>query len=468
MRMRKATRMGTLFTAVTLASMGVASAAHAQIEPGFNAPQSDKSVSLTIHKHEGNEKLDKYTGQQQQPQGKAIAGVTFTVQEAGFDEGSGCKSIDLALPASWEKIAKAKPDSVCLLNDPVSMETNETGIAEFKQLSQKLYKVTETAGGKNLIKTPSAPFLVTLPMPVDPNKWVYDVHAYPKNVLTELDDFTKKAADPADEKGTKKFVPGALITWTIDATIPKVAFDYTEVTMTDTVPAGLQFKAVKSVKLSGEPLAATQDYTVTDSKIVLTEKGLAKLNPAAKKNDVKVTVELDTTVTDAILDGKTTNKVQLSLNGKTKDANGDTYWGSIQLTKQDKDAPNTKLSDAVFSIYEGKCEANGAVVAENLKTDQQGVFKQKLYIGNKEDATKDYCLKETAAPAGYILDSTGIDFTLSVANAQFTKNVTFDNVKVTGPHLPLTGAQGTALLTGAGILLLAVGAGTVYHARRRS
>ncbi|WHU59626.1 SpaH/EbpB family LPXTG-anchored major pilin [Trueperella pyogenes] len=467
MSTRKVTRFGAVFTVVTLASLGATSAANADPQSGFNVPDKNHSVSLTVHKHEGNEKLDKYTGQQQQPQGKAIAGVTFTVQEAGFLDGSECKSVDLALPASWEKIAKAKPDSVCLLNDPVSMETNETGIAEFKQLSQKLYKVTETAGGKNLIKTPSAPFLVTLPMPVDPNKWVYDVHAYPKNVLTELDDFTKKAADPADEKGTKKFVPGALITWTIDATIPKVAFDYTEVTMTDTVPAGLQFKAVKSVKLNAELLTSTE-YTVTDSKIVLTEKGLAKLNPAAKKNDVKVTVELDTTVTDAISDGKTTNKVQLSLNGKTKDANGDTYWGSIQLTKQDKDAPNTKLADAVFSIYEGKCEANGAVVAENLKTDQQGVFKQKLYIGNKEDATKDYCLKETAAPAGYILDSTGIDFTLSVANDQFTKNVTFDNVKVTGPHLPLTGAQGTALLTGAGILLLAVGAGTVYHARRRS
>ncbi|WP_461013115.1 SpaH/EbpB family LPXTG-anchored major pilin [Trueperella pyogenes] len=469
MSTRKVTRFGTVFTVVTLASLGATSAANADTQSGFNAPDKNHSVSLTVHKHEGNEKLDKYTGQQQQPQGKAIAGVTFTVQEAGFLDGSECKSVDLALPASWEKmkIAKAKPDSVCLLNAPVSMETNEAGIAEFKQLSQKLYKVTETAGGKNLIKTPSAPFLVTLPMPVDPNKWVYDVHAYPKNVLTELDDFTKKAADPADEKGTKKFVPGALITWTIDATIPKVAFDYTEVTMTDTVPAGLQFKAVKSVKLNAELLTSTE-YTATDGKIVLTEKGLAKLNPAAKKNDVKVTVELDTTVTDAILDGKTTNKVQLSLNGKTKEANGDTYWGSIQLTKQDKDAPNTKLSDAVFSIYEGKCEANGAVVAENLKTDQQGVFKQKLYIGNKEDATKDYCLKETAAPAGYILDSTGIDFTLSVANDQFMKNVTFDNVKVTGPHLPLTGAQGTALLTGAGILLLAVGAGTVYHARRRS
>ncbi|WP_434700006.1 pilin N-terminal domain-containing protein [Trueperella pyogenes] len=157
MSTRKVTRFGAVFTVVTLASLGATSAANADTQSGFNAPDKNHSVSLTVHKHEGNEKLDKYTGQQQQPQGKAIAGVTFTVQEAGFDEGSGCKSIDLALPASWEKIAKAKPDSVCLLNDPVSMETNETGIAEFKQLSQKLYKVTETAGGKNLIKTPSAP-----------------------------------------------------------------------------------------------------------------------------------------------------------------------------------------------------------------------------------------------------------------------------------------------------------------------
>lgn len=467
MRMRKATRMGTLFTAVTLASMGVASAAHAQIEPGFNAPQSDKSVSLTIHKHEGNDTLEEYTGQEQDLGSAAISDVTFSVQEVGFMENDKCQSVDLASPASWEKIAKATPSSVCNIGEAVTGKTDNSGIAKFTNLSQRLYKVMEIDGGKNLIKAPSTPFLVTLPMPVRENKWFYDVHVYPKNTLTEPGELTKAPSDPVDDQGKAKFIPGSIITWTITANVPQVGLDYKEVTLTDTVPTGLEITGVTSVKFGETALNATEHYSVEGGTIKLTEAGLGTLNPLVKKSDVKVVVELKTKVTKDISVGKTENKVQLSLNGKTKETSGTTYWGNLKVTKQDK-ADKKPLANAVFSVYAGKCADSGALVAEGLKTDADGVISHKLYVGKSDDATKDYCLKESAAPAGYILDSTGIDFTLSVANDQFTKNVTFDNVKVTGPHLPLTGAQGTALLTGAGILLLAVGAGTVYHARRRS
>lgn len=82
---------------------------------------------------------------------------------------------------------------MCLLNGPVSMETNETGIAEFKQLSQKLH-------GRHRDCWRQAPDHDALSVlghatdaGVDP-EWRMAMHTPTlKNVLTELDDFTKKA-----------------------------------------------------------------------------------------------------------------------------------------------------------------------------------------------------------------------------------------------------------------------------------
>ncbi|ALD73260.1 Fimbrial subunit type 1 precursor [Trueperella pyogenes] len=92
---------------------------------------------------------------------------------------------------------------------------------------------------------------------------------------------------------------------------------------------------------------------------------------------------------------------------------------------------------------------------------------QKLYVGKNESDSKDYCLKETAAPAGYVLDPVGRTVTVK-AGKDATELIEFENVKVEGPDLPLTGAQGTAIMVAAGLLLLAAGAGTVYVARRRN
>lgn len=460
-------RMGALVTALTLASAGAATAASADNTKGFDVPDKGKAVSLTIHKHEGNsQQLDEYTDKKPTNLGKPVTGVEFTIQEVGTTVDRSCAAPDLATPQGWQAIKSAKVDNVCALTgEPKKVTTGNDGSVKVADLKQGLYKVTETNSGSNVVATKSVPFLVTLPMPLPSNTWDYDVDAYPKNTLVENpgNDLKKEAGDP------NKFVPGAMINWTITVKIPGVALPYTEISLTDTIPAGLKFSQVKSFNVGDVELVKGEDF-MDGAAINLTDQGLKKVNKLVVGDDkagktFDVSVVLVTEVTEQIT-GKVENQVKLSLNGKTKEASGATFWGRVEVKKLDEN-DQTITSPAEFAIFKGKCKdvlPSTPPVAERLKT-VNGKISQTLYVGKSESDTADYCVKETAAPAGYLLDNRGLDITLSAS--QLDTEIEYKNVKVTGPNLPLTGAQGTALLTGVGLLLLAAGAGTVYLVRRR-
>ncbi|MDY5601980.1 MAG: LPXTG cell wall anchor domain-containing protein, partial [Schaalia hyovaginalis] len=80
-----------------------------------------------------------------------------------------------------------------------------------------------------------------------------------------------------------------------------------------------------------------------------------------------------------------------------------------------------------------------------------------------------YVLKETAAPAGYVLPAGDAALTpLKVtpnATASSTVDVTIDNTKQNVPQLPLTGANGQLLLLigGSALILLAFGGAFVLR-----
>ncbi|WP_461013363.1 SpaH/EbpB family LPXTG-anchored major pilin [Trueperella pyogenes] len=456
----KMVRMGALVTAFTLASIGAATTANAK-PSGFPVVDKQKATTLTIHKHVGDEKFGKYAGEQRIEK-DPVVGVEFTVTPVLCE-------LDLATPDAWKTISKATVESAssCVDRESKVVKTAEDGSAKI-DLPQGIYKVEETKSGNNLVSTKSAPFLVTLPMPKGDNEWVYDVHAYPKNKLTEPGVPTKTASEPT------KFVPGAEITWTVKASIPVLQLPYESIVITDQVPAGLTFKEVTSVKIGNETLSAgtdKADYSVANGVITLTPAGLEKVNSAMAKASESMPVEVNLVTTvgmDISTTGATTNKVTLTLNGKeSKPGEGTTVWGNLIVNKVNE--KKELLDDAVFSIYAGKCEAvtsRSTPVVENLTT-KGGVIAQKLYVGKNESDSKDYCLKETAAPAGYVLDPVGRTVTVK-AGKDATELIEFENVKVEGPDLPLTGAQGAAIMVAAGLLLLAAGAGTVYVARRRN
>lgn len=470
----KFARVGAVATAFALASLGMAGVATAA-DGGYEAPDAAQQASLTIHKHVGNNTndLSEYTGEAPTGLGDGVEGVTFTIQQVGTMVEGNCVAPDLGTPAGWEAIKAATVDNVCDIAgvEPVKVVTGEEGSIK-QELKQGLYKVTETDPGKNLVTEKAIPFLVTLPMPLN-NGWEYDVHVYPKNKLGDSE-VTKTVADP------KKVVPGATVPWTITAKIPAVALPYTSIVVKDKPGEGLAdtTKVVKVI-VNDTELNKSEHYELSnnDQTVTLTEAGLELVNRIVTGNsaaDATLKVEVETTIPENAQGGAFKNEAEVLLNNKpyTPDGNPETIWGKLDVTKVEKGSTNP-LAGAKFAVYAGKCDAAETNPVAEGTTDADGKFTQTLYIGKRDAGStevveKDYCLKETAAPAGYILDKKGVDFTLKSDATHFTSEVKFDNVKVTGPTLPLTGAGGTMLLTGIGVALFATGLGIVVAVRRRN
>ncbi|NLE19168.1 MAG: LPXTG cell wall anchor domain-containing protein, partial [Propioniciclava sp.] len=93
-----------------------------------------------------------------------------------------------------------------------------------------------------------------------------------------------------------------------------------------------------------------------------------------------------------------------------------------------------------------------------------------LWIANSDEPTnptKDYCVYETAVPAGHTI----LDFNNTVTiepGETNTFELTVENLRTEGPDLPLTGAQGTMVMTLGGLLLVGAGAGALVVSRRRN
>lgn len=468
----KFARVGAVATAFALASLGMAGVATAA-DGGYEAPDAAQQASLTIHKHVGNStnELSEYTGEAPTGLGDAVEGVTFTIQKVGTKVEGKCVAPDLGKPAGWEAIKAATVNNVCDIGASQSAVTTADGSVK-TDLDQGLYKVTETDPGENLVTEKAIPFLVTLPMPLN-NGWEYDVHVYPKNKLGDSE-VTKTVADP------KKVVPGATVPWTIIAKIPAVALPYTSIVVKDKPAEGLAdtTKVVK-VTVNDTELNKGEHYELSDNDktVTLTATGLERVNgifTGDSAAEAILKVEVETTIPEDAQGGAFKNEAEVLLNNKpyTPDGNPETIWGKLDVTKVEKGSTNP-LAGAKFAVFEGTCDVAGTDPVATGETGADGKFTQTLYIGKRDAGSTDvvekaYCLKETAAPAGYILDKNGVDFTLKSDATDFTSEVEFDNVKVTGPKLPLTGAGGTMLLTGIGVALFATGLGIVVAVRRRN
>ncbi|WP_423364391.1 SpaA isopeptide-forming pilin-related protein [Mycoplasma sp. P36-A1] len=92
---------------------------------------------------------------------------------------------------------------------------------------------------------------------------------------------------------------------------------------------------------------------------------------------------------------------------------------SVVLTKKDSEDNQKYLAGAIFKLLDG----SGKVVKDNLVTDSSG----KLKVNNL--ASGNYQFIETAAPKGYVLDKTPIDFKI-VDNQDVAVKVSMVNKKI--------------------------------------
>ena len=173
-------------TSATQAAPAFGLAATTERAPSLVDLDATRTGSITIHKYvkdadngttEGNGLEDTSN------HGTPLDGVTFTVEKL--------TNVDLTTQAGWEKLAgyNGNVDSAKAggTDAAVKKKTAGGGVATFDSLPLGAYIVTETETPAGYVG--SKPFIITVPMthPTDLNKWVYDVHAYPKNSKAGVD-----------------------------------------------------------------------------------------------------------------------------------------------------------------------------------------------------------------------------------------------------------------------------------------
>jgi len=479
------TAAATIAGAVLAMSFSVAPASAAPLVDG------DQTGSITVHKFErpstptglpNNGTSVDTTGL------TPLAGIEFTIQQVN--------TIDLSTNAGWDAahnlsgvFAPANPAGSITgagytLGAAQAKTTDAAGTAGFTALPVGLYLVTETNYPAGV--TPSAPFLVSVPLTDPDNKdnWIYDVHVYPKNSVAGAE---KTVTDAPDVK------LGDQIDFTITGDIPNEAV-IDGYKIVDVLDPKLTYVGASATLVDGTPLTAGTDYTVSFDaatntvSVIFTAAGRVKL---AAHTDTRVQVMVNTKVNTI---GEIENEALVYPNASSFTvAPGQpggpvvtppvvTKWGEMTLQKVNENG--AALAGAAFSVYTNEADAkagtnpvdlNGqtvfTVAADGTLTISGLRYSDWANGAAVAPGTPDYrtyYLVETTAPAGYELLAEPVSFLINGTTTTVGIDLEVKNIPSnSGFQLPLTGGVGTGILYAAGALLV-VGAALMFLRNRRT
>lgn len=229
-------------------------------------------------------------------------------------------------------------------------------------------------------------------------------------------------------------------------------------TIVDTLPAGLTFKSVDSIKMGTVTFAKDTDYTVTTDgqkvTIEFTDAGIKQLRNGMTV-ETKLTAHRDAShhgrlVNDAVLnysDDSYTDNVTPSTDDKSP-----LYDITLDLTKVDG-ASKATLPGAVFTLQkDGKyVKADGSL--SEAKVELTVTDAGKLTVKGLDEGT--YTLTEVTAPDGYIITDSPITFTIE-ATVDTSKNNTPDATKQQLKEIKVTnvsaGSKDTGSVKTAGLM----------------
>lgn len=476
---------GTGAFALALAGfVGAGAAASADVGP--DQPSAPDKGTLTINKYEGAPVEE---GESPDP-ADLLDGVEFTVTQVGRQVGGACTPVDLTNAADWDGLEalfdsapNAPADPFCLTS-ATSAKATEDGQAVF-DLSVGVYFVEETDPGPNSIVSKVPSFYVSIPTSLGAagDGWSYDVVADPKNQLMEA---PSKVVDDQVE-----FVLGSEVTWTMTVPVPTLnnGETFTSAMVDDELDSRLELVDGSSVVSVGSTdLVEGTHFTVSGRALwTFTAAGLAELD---RTMGADLTISFDTKVV-SVGDGSIPNSDYSSTFNGTTVPGGPTpytYWGQLAIKKVDDSANAKALKDAEFQVFttdgDGKCAADapasGAIATGT--SDDQGIVQWTgqtdssmlgLWVENVDNGpadpmpARDYCVYETVVPAGHT--AVPIDNPVTIKPGESHRlSLTVVNTKKDGPDLPLTGAQGTLLMTVGGLVLVGAGGGALALSRRRS
>ncbi len=398
-------------TSLLVGGVGAAPTALSQPVPPANSVTQGipAAGNLQIHKIIGLPQGTQADGTEQNVTGVPGVGITFNVSRVNNANGP----IDLTKQAGWAAISGIQlqdngslPDGFTK-SDTKTETTGSDGSATFSNLPAGLYLVEEPANqvdsnGKAV--TPSAPFLVTVPMTnPDGNGWLDTVHVYPKNQVAEAP--TKKINQIIDNNTGPGLHVGDSIQYQVDSTVPVISAPSRDeegksqpgtalpqaFTITDKLPAALGQPTNIKVNFAGTELQdsqfTTKAYQVDGRWVLRVQINPAELNGNNAVEAKQLSVTFDAPVSEI---PETLDNVAWALPGEIPDAEpwdpenpgtgtkpgtstgggNDTVpsklnFADIAVNKIDAADEQTKLAGAEFQLH--RCDADGKVVGDALK-----------------------------------------------------------------------------------------------------
>lgn len=468
-------------TSLFIGGVGVAPTALSQPVPSANsvAQGIPATGDLQIHKILGLPQDTQADGTEKSITGDPGVGITFTVSRVNNANGA----IDLTKQEGWTAISGIQLQDNGSLpegftkGETTTKKTGNDGTAAFSDLPAGLYLVEEPANqvdsnGKAV--TPSAPFLVTVPM-TNPggDGWLDTVHIYPKNQVTEAP--TKKINQIIDNNTGPGLHVGDSVQYQVDSTVPVISAPSQgqdgklqpgtalpkAFTITDKLPATLGEPTNIKVNFAGTELQNSQftttAYQVDGRWVLRVQVNPAELNGTNAVEAKQLSVTFDAPVTeipesldniawalpDEITDPEPwdpENPGDGAKPGTTTSAPATLNFADIAVNKLDAADEQIKLKGAEFQLH--RCDADGKAVGDALTlgatdtwtTSDQGTLLIKDLTYNRVDSTGNaddfwtsikgfenttqFCLVETKAPAGYALSSAPVllTFTAPVAD----------------------------------------------------
>ena len=282
------------------------------------------------------------------------------------------------------------------------------------------------------------------------------------NIEKHLDDANK------DTKLATSYQVGDSVPFEINTNLPQYPKNATDkvFVITDTMTGGLKLDGKVTLEVAGlDAATVAKEFKIetTDTTIKVVANG-----DFNEFNGQKVTLKYTAKVTDGATFKKLDNNnvtLEFSNNSNvqeshsTKEDNVKVKTFGLDIKKIDKDEKTKVLQGAKFNLYDNEA-CTGEAVASG-ETNPEG----KLSFDGL--AKKTYWLKETEAPAGYVLLANPVKVEIAETNANEVEltatSVEVENAK-TGT-LPATGGPGTIALTVAGICLVAGAVSVLYGSK---
>ncbi|WP_165384193.1 SpaH/EbpB family LPXTG-anchored major pilin [Leucobacter triazinivorans] len=353
--------------------------------------------SLSIHKHitpESGSAVGDGTELTPGPDADPLAGVEFRVRQV--------EGIDLATNAGQRSASQlastfaGNPSAITAGGytlgadrTPAQPTTDAAGLQYFGDLPVGVYLVEEVGtpsqvNGEDVVVTPAAPFIVTVPITVDDGaggtSWLYDVHVYPKNSITSA---SKTVVDGDVAK------IGDVLTWGITGTIggspvdldgdgsisgPYEEFNIARYTIVDPLDSRLEYVTTPAYSVqivdpagvvAAETLTEGDDFTFTapaagnDNTLMVdfTPDGLQKM---MVRHGHHVVLTFSTRITGL---GSVENVAQIWPDGFDIDWQpgepggpvttnpSETKFGGVMVLKTNDAQPAAALPGAKFEVY---------------------------------------------------------------------------------------------------------------------